>query len=117
MNARYFHQEAYRQAYRQAPLWLSACVVGLLAILYAKIVFFVESWYFYLFEGSPYWVSIASPFLFVLAVYLVRRFAPEARGSGIPQIIQVIELSKGLEHSRNIHPKTAFVKILSSIVD
>ena len=116
--------DSKRHVLRQAPFLVSALVVGLLSVGYAELIGFVQKRYFGFFHEWPIAVSFASPLFFVLATYLVRRFAPDAKGSGIPQVLEAIHLTeepsaKGTFATNEriravISPKTAFVKILST---
>jgi H+/Cl- antiporter ClcA len=69
---------------------------------------------------GPLWSFVLTPLLFLLAWYAVRRFAPEAAGSGIPQIMAANEMVyRGLARKRIdrlLSPKTALVKVLSSLL-
>ena len=100
--------------------WTGACLVGLLAVGYAKLVELVQHTYFSWFAAHPMLVSSLTPFAFVAAAFLVVRFAPEAKGSGIPQVLEAIEIT---QHEGNVarpNPlvsiKTALVKVLSSCI-
>lgn len=105
-----------------SPLWVSATIVGLIAVLYAKLITLAQSYYLFLFRSYSLYITLASPFVFVLATSLVKKFAPEAKGSGIPQVLQAIESSKTLEnhseiwHLELVSIRTAFIKVLSSLV-
>lgn len=104
------------------PIWVSATIVGLIAVFYAKLITLAQNYYLSLFHSYSLIVTLASPFVFVLATYLVKRLAPEAKGSGIPQVLQAIETSKTAENHSEIwfhelvSVKTAFIKILSSLI-
>lgn len=110
------------QSYRHASLWLGAVVVGVSAVLYARAISFTQHSFLTWFGKSPYLVAAASPFAFVVAVMLVRRFAPDAKGSGIPQVLEAIEagvhapLEEGPWNSSLVSMRTAVVKVFSSLV-
>ncbi len=108
------------RTFLQASFWMAATVVGVIAVVYAKLINFILQYYFQTFSAHPYWVSIATPFLFVLAVALVVKISPEAKGSGIPQVLEAIHdiESKKInsENSSLISIRTAVVKVISSFV-
>ncbi len=57
------------------------------------------------------WVMLA-PVLGALAVaYLVKTFAPEARGHGVPEVMHAIHYNKGI-----IRPVVAVIKSLASAI-
>ena len=97
-------------------------MVGLAAVLYARVVALAQEYYFHWFQSHSIIVSVCSPFVFVAATFLVRHFAPDAKGSGIPQVLEAIEAAKESPHSqvvwhtRLVSLKTAFIKVLSSIL-
>lgn len=104
----------------QASLLLAAVVVGLCAYLYAKLISATQDLYYTLFQGHPWLWFLASPLLFVAATWLVVKFAPEAKGSGIPQVLQAIEETSPEKPETLSSPlvsiKTAVLKVLSSTV-
>jgi H+/Cl- antiporter ClcA len=60
-----------------------------------------------------------APVCFVLARWLVVKFAPYSRGSGIPQVIAAIELAKPKQNekvSKLLSLRIIFIKIISSLV-
>jgi len=62
---------------------------------------------------------MVSPVIFLGAVFAVRYFAPEAKGSGIPQVLQAIHLGEkdfrsNIHLSKFVSIKTACVKVLST---
>ncbi|MEO1497209.1 MAG: chloride channel protein [Planctomycetota bacterium] len=63
-------------------------------------------------DDSEFWtfVVIASPAIAMLAVaWLTRRFAPEAQGAGVPEVITAVARHDGV-----IRPRIAAVKIVAS---
>src|SRR4051812_40823965 len=80
--------------YLQFSYWLAAVAVGIAAVLYAKLIGIVQGIYFQGFENHPYLVSAITPLIFVASTALVVKLAPQAKGSGIPQVLEAIELSQ-----------------------
>jgi H+/Cl- antiporter ClcA len=79
-----------------------------------------ESFFFRMVEWNPYSPLVASPVLFVLAWFIVKKYAPEAAGSGIPQIMAANEIADTIENrpfiNRLLSVKTAMIKIASSLL-
>ena len=110
------------RSYQHLSLWIGAALVGAAAVLYAQLVGLVQGWFFSWFSTRPTVVAVAAPLLFFLAAVLVRLFAPDAKGSGIPQVLEAIEAgenAKGDEapwHSPLISIRTAGIKVVSSVI-
>ncbi len=110
------------RTYVYLSFWFAATVVGLLAVFYARIISYVQGIYFLCFDMHPYWMSLATPAVFVAATFLVVRYAPEAKGSGIPQVLEAARLASlqedvsSITRSGLVSIKTAVIKVLSSIV-
>jgi H+/Cl- antiporter ClcA len=101
------------------PYWLAAMIVGVSSVLYAhlfdRITSLAHSW-----SGAHPWIYLAcAPILFVLATWVVQRFAPQASGSGIPQVMAALELepakaSKAVKGLLSL--RVAIVKVVSSVL-
>lgn len=106
--------------YQTLGLWISSIVAALISVGYAKLFTFAELGFHQLLVRIPYAALIVSPVLFFLAWLIVRRFAPEASGSGIPQIMAANEIeydgNKRLVIDRLLSLRTASVKIGSSLL-
>jgi len=102
-------------------VWIAAAAIGLAAVGYARLIAKLQDLFFIAFAHAPWAVALAGPILFVAAAWMVRRFAPDAKGSGIPQVLVAIE---GAEASGSEAPwthslvsvRTAAVKVVSSAV-
>ncbi len=75
------------------PFWIGAFITGLLAVMYARLFALAEHWSVYLYVHIGWLIFFLTPACFFLAWWLVNRYAPYARGSGIPQVMAAIELS------------------------
>jgi H+/Cl- antiporter ClcA len=103
-------------------VWISAGLIGALAVAYARLIALCQRIFFEHFQEHRVVVSLLGPLFFVLATWLVRRFAPDAKGSGIPQVLAAIEQSKVEKekadtwNSSLISLRTAIVKVISSCI-
>ena len=96
----------------------AAFVAGLVAVGYSWLYKAAESFSVETFQAHPVWLFAAAPTCFVLAWWLVNRFAPRAGGSGIPQVMAAIDLQDARVDHAWIAPllslRVAAVKIASS---
>lgn len=102
---------------RSLPLWIAAMLTGLVAVGYEKVFHAAEDLGQFVLREHPMWVLVITPTAFVIALWLVERFAPTASGSGIPQLMAAVEIpteQRGLIN-RLLSMRIAVVKILSSL--
>lgn len=86
--------EKVKQNLLQAvPFWVAAAISGLTAVLYAKLFVLAEKGTAYVLHTHAWLLFIVSPLCFIAAWWVVTRWAPYARGSGIPQIMAALELA------------------------
>ncbi len=101
------------------PFWVASLITGLIAVFYAKLFALAEQISFYFFHQAPWSIFITAPVCFIIAWLLVIQFAPNARGSGIPQVMASIELANP-KHNYKVDSllsiRIIIVKIASSIV-
>jgi H+/Cl- antiporter ClcA len=75
------------------PFWIASLLTGLVAVGYTKLFGYSEG----LLQKALHWhnwtIFIITPICFFLAWYVVYKFAPNAKGSGIPQVMAAIELA------------------------
>lgn len=103
----------------QASFWAAAISVGVFSVLYAELISFAQKGFLRGFTSFPYLSSAMSLLFFLAATFVVRRFAPEAKGSGIPQVLQAIQVDdKNFESNERITQlvsiRTACVKVIST---
>jgi H+/Cl- antiporter ClcA len=117
---RVVNNDRLRRGFLQAiPFWTASVLTGLIAVGYAQLFGLAERASHRLYDLVPWGMFVLMPITFVFAWWIVRRFGPAARGSGIPQVIAAIELSN--KHDYQFIPKLLsiriiLVKIASSLV-
>jgi H+/Cl- antiporter ClcA len=101
------------------PCWIAAVIVGLLAVGYTKLFIYAEDITAFVYDKHIAFLIILSPVCFVMAWWLVYRYAPYSRGSGIPQVMAAIQLSVPKTKDRVdklLSLRIIFVKIISSLI-
>ncbi len=91
-----------------------AIAIGLVAILFAEVADWAGGW-FNGYAHRYHWLPLlTTPLAFVALVWVTRRFAPLARGSGIPQVIAAADDPNRATGSL-ISVRTAATKIVLTI--
>lgn len=94
---------------------IGAVLLGLVAILFARSGDFAQHVFARAYAENPLLVAGATPFVFVLVVGITRRWFPEARGSGIPQVMAAGHNPAASAHGPLISLRTAIAKFLGTI--
>src|SRR6187551_1256543 len=114
------HNEKIKTGFLQSiPFWTASLITGLIAVLYAKFFSLAEIGSAYIFRHHSWSLFILTPACFLLAWWIILRFAPYARGSGIPQVMAAIELATpkyGNKVDKLLSVRIIAVKIISSLV-
>ncbi len=104
----------------QASFWLAAILSSCAGVLFDKVVHATQKLFQTFYALHPVYMLVATPVLFILATWVVVRFAPNARGSGIPQALKATRLSLGHHQtalkSGLISLRTATVKVISTLI-
>lgn len=101
------------------PFWIAAILAGLVAVFYAKLFSLAENVTLFIIRDHKLLLFLVTPLCFLIAWWLVKRFAPFAAGSGIPQVMAAIELATPKRHDKVdklLSIKIVCVKILSSLL-
>ncbi|WP_250255540.1 chloride channel protein [Chryseobacterium sp. Marseille-Q3244] len=101
------------------PFWIGSVITGFFAVLYAQIFAWGEHLMNFIFDWHAWMIFIIAPIGFVLSWWLVKEFAPNAKGSGIPQVMAAVELANPKEHTKIrslLSLKIIIFKIISSVV-
>lgn len=100
------------------PFWFASIVVGVVAVGYEKLFVWAEQVSFTWLRQQPLLAFVLTPLAFFVSWVLVQRWAPAARGSGIPQLMAGIELSTPGHHHRTsylLSLRVAIIKVFSSV--
>jgi len=101
------------------PFWIASLITGLIAVFYAKLFVWAESLLLTITHDRGWLLFIVSPVCFVAAWWIVKKFAKNAKGSGIPQVMAAIELATPKNNNlidSLLSFKTIVIKILSSML-
>lgn len=112
--------EKMKQNLLQAiPFWIASLITGLIAVLYTRLFALAEKGTAYIIHTHVWLFFIVTPLCFLIAWWLVRRWAPYSRGSGIPQVMAAIELATPKYNDRVgklLSLRVLCVKIFSSLI-
>lgn len=101
------------------PYWIASLITGLVAVVYAKLFAWGESFSFYIFHWHGWLLFVLTPLCFITAWWIVKRYADYSRGSGIPQVMSAIEFATP-KHNHIIDKllsiRVMVVKIISSLL-
>ncbi|WP_226064968.1 chloride channel protein [Kaistella polysaccharea] len=114
------HNENLKHNMLQAiPFWIGSVITGIFAVIYAQMFQWGENLMHFIMAWHSWLIFIIAPTAFVLSWWLVNRFAPYAKGSGIPQVMAAVELANPKEHRKITHLlslKILILKVLSSVI-
>jgi len=106
-------------ALQAIPFWIASLLVGLVAFGYARLFSSSENLLQHILHWHSWMIFIMAPAGFLLAVLIAKIFAPNAKGSGIPQVMAAIELSTAKnDHkiSKLLSLRIIVTKIASSLM-
>lgn len=112
--------EQFKKNLLQAiPFWFASVLTGLAAVAYAKLFVLAEDIALWVFHYNIWLLFALTSICFVVAYLLVFKFAPYAKGSGIPQVMAGISLSGPKTDGivdRLLSLRVIVVKVISSLV-
>ncbi|MBA4852212.1 chloride channel protein [Emticicia sp. BO119] len=101
------------------PFWLGALLTGIVAVIYAKLFLIAEEGTIYLFQLNKWLFFAVTPICFIVSWWLVSKYAPFSRGSGIPQVSASIELANPKKYhlvNQLLSIRVLLIKIISSLI-
>ncbi|MDD3798926.1 MAG: chloride channel protein [Novosphingobium sp.] len=100
---------------RRAATLVGALLVGLVALAFAKMGDLAQTGFTRM-QGQAWWFPLIwTPFLFVVFAFLTGRLAPEARGSGIPQVIAASHNAESRHSQRLLSLRIGLSKLFLTI--
>jgi H+/Cl- antiporter ClcA len=112
--------EKFKRNLLQAiPFWIASLLTGLVAVAYTRLFALAEKGTAFIVHWHFWILFLVTPACFLLARWVVRRFAPYARGSGIPQVMAAIELAKPKHNDlvkQLLNLRIVVVKVISSLI-
>lgn len=100
------------------PFWIAALLTGLAAVAYTQLFNIAEDLLRHVWNWQRWSILIFAPLSFLTAWLIVRLFAKNAGGSGIPQVMAAIDLSATKYEnklSKLLSPRILLTKIASSL--
>lgn len=116
---RLHNQELKKNLLQAIPFWVASVITGLIAVVYARLFLLAENLTSTIYKLHEWYLFILMPVCFLISWWLVRRFAPYSRGSGIPQVAAAIEISSPRSDqkvNKLLSIKVILIKVLSSLV-
>ena len=113
------NQRLKRSMLQAVPFWIASFLTGVAAVMYAKIFEWAENLLQLMLKWNALSIFAAAPAAFVLSWWLVQKYAPYAKGSGIPQVMAAVDLATpGQRHKLRflLSFKIVLIKVLSSTV-
>lgn len=115
----YTNNSIKKQFLQFLPFLLASFISGFLAFLYSRIFTFSEHWSVEIFNQNKYYIFALTPISFLVSWFLVRFFAVYSTGSGIPQVMAMVEISSYNTQyivSKFLSLRVIVIKILASAI-
>jgi H+/Cl- antiporter ClcA len=113
------NEDLKKNVLQAIPFWIASVITGIVAVAYAKMFLYAERLTAIVINYHVWLLFILMPACFLLAWWLVNRFAPYARGSGIPQVTAAIQVSSPTTNAivdKLLSFRIIVIKIASSLV-
>ncbi|MCD9855234.1 chloride channel protein [Epilithonimonas sp. JDS] len=101
------------------PFWVGSIITGIIAVLYAQVFAFGEHTLNKILDWHLWMIFIIAPAGFVLSWWLVKKYAPFAKGSGIPQVMAAVDFANPKDNHliyKLLSFRIIIIKIISSFV-
>ncbi len=98
------------------PFWIASLITGLIAVGYSNLFFRTENILRKVIAWHDWSIFFMAPLCFFIAWLIIQLFAPNARGSGIPQVMAAIALSdKEQDNEKKLKKLLSFRIILTKM--
>lgn len=113
------NKQLQRNLLQAVPFWVASGITGLIAVGFAKLFSLAEGVSHFVFQHHAWLIFVLSPVCFVVAWWLVNKYAPYARGSGIPQVAAALEITNPNNEKlvdKLLSIRIIIVKLFSSLI-
>ncbi|MFT3979328.1 MAG: chloride channel protein [Ferruginibacter sp.] len=100
------------------PFWIASFITGLVAIGFDQLFVYTEDAFSWIMQQHRWFIFMLAPACFFISWWLCKKFAPYAKGSGIPQVLAATELANPRYNhllSKFLSLRIIVVKIISSL--
>lgn len=101
-------------ALQAIPFWIASLLTGLIAVAYTRMFGYAEELLGRVLHFREWTIFLLAPFCFLLAWLCVQLLAPNAKGSGIPQVMAAIELATP-KHEKKLPSLLSFRILMTKI--
>jgi H+/Cl- antiporter ClcA len=101
---------------RRIASGLGAVTLGLTALAFAKLGDLAQHVFLRFVAALPYLPLVVTPLLFGIVMYITKRWTPEGRGSGIPQVIAASKSPDVAADGPLVSIRTAIFKFFLTLV-
>lgn len=112
--------EKLRYNFLQAiPFWIASLIAGLIVVAYSRAFVFLGSKNLTILHNHGWVIFILTPVCFIIAWWLVARYALYARTSGIPQVMAAVEFTSNnydQKIKKLLSLKVFFIKLVSGLL-
>jgi H+/Cl- antiporter ClcA len=113
------NEELKRNVLQAIPFWIASFITGLIAVAYARLFLMAENLTVLIYKQHEWYLFILMPVCFVVSWWVVKRYAPYSRGSGIPQVAAAIEITSpktDQKVEKLLSIKVILIKVASSLI-
>jgi H+/Cl- antiporter ClcA len=113
------NEDLKKSALQAIPFWIASIITGVVAVIYAKLFLYAEGLTRIIINYHVWLLFVSMPACFWLAWWLVKKYAPYARGSGIPQVAAAIQVSSPTTSyiiDKLLSFRVIVIKVASSLV-
>ncbi len=109
-------EPAMREGVRHMAFWVGAIVVGVVALLFAKLADLAGALFTDIL-ALGWWIPfLLAPAGLATSVLLTRGFFPGAQGSGIPQVIASLHMTDAARVDATLSPRIAVGKVILTLL-
>jgi len=113
------NEEIKKNLLQAIPFWIASIITGIIAVIYSRLFLLAEGVATSFYHQNSLSLFILTPSCFLLSWWVVKYFAPYAKGSGIPQVMAAIDISAPNKQGmvdKLLGFRIIVVKVVSSLI-